>query len=273
MQEGDAEKEEQGEGRHEDPPGMIHDTIGKSFPATGCVRRSGHRGGRGCGPGRRWRRSSKRQALQVRSDQRQAGRQERHRGQGRHADDDGAGDADRTQDHELEQKQARQAEQDGQAAEEDRSAGGRDRRHDGRLDGLAIDRAVRAPAAAQAKQLFAEAAGHEQRVVDPQAEPEQRRQVEDEDAHRRHRRQAEDGGQGDDDRRSADDERHAGRHDRAEDEQERERRDRQRDQLGTLEVALGDGLDVAVEDGAAGQERSHARGLSERGSDRFERLG
>ena len=59
----------------------------------------------------------------------------------------------------------------------------------------------------------------------------------------------------------------------AEDEQQRERGERQRDQLGPLQVALGEHLDVAVERRAAGQERSHARGRSERGSDRLERLG
>ena len=52
------------------------------------------------------------------------------------------------------------------------------------------------------------------RVVDAQAEPEQRGQVEHEDAHRRQRCQDEDRGQRDDDGRATDDERHAGRDDR-----------------------------------------------------------
>ena len=103
------------------------------------------------------------------------------------------------------------------------------------------------------RQLLAEPAGHQQRVVDPQAEPEERRQVEHEDAHRHERRDHEDAAQRDDDRRPTDHQRDARRDQRTEDEDQRQRRQRQRDDLAPLQVGLGDGLDVAVEGGPAGQ--------------------
>ena len=55
---------------------------------------------------------------------REHGRQQRSRAGHGQADDDRAGDADRAQDHELEQDQPDQAQQHGQAAEEDGPAGG-----------------------------------------------------------------------------------------------------------------------------------------------------
>ena len=55
------------------------------------------------------------------------------------------------------------------------------------------------------------------------------------------------------DGRAADDERHAGRDERAEDEQQGERGQRQGDELASLQVALADRLDVAVERWAAGE--------------------
>ena len=61
-------------------------------------------------------------------DRRQEGQRRGHR----EADHDGAGDPHRAQDRELEQDQSGQPEQDGEAREEDRPAGG----HDGHRDGL-----------------------------------------------------------------------------------------------------------------------------------------
>ena len=124
---------------------------------------------------------------------RQHGGQQGQRRRDRQADDDGAGDADRAQDHELEQDEAEQPEQHGQAAEEDRPAGGRD----GRC-GPPPATAFRAGPVASG-QLLAEAARHQQRVVDPEAEPEERREVEHEDAHRRDRGDEEDRRQGHED--------------------------------------------------------------------------
>ena len=111
-----------------------------------------------------------------------------------------------------------------------------------------------------ARQLLAEAAGHQQRVVDAQAEAQQRGEVEHEDAHRRHatrRRRspasatstaAPPTASGTPAATSA-----------AEHEQQREGRERQRDELAAPEVALGHGLDVAVERGAAGDADARAR--------------
>ena len=103
------------------------------------------------------------------------------------------------------------------------------------------------------RQLLAEPARHQQRVVDAEPEPEQRREVEHEDAHRHQRGDDEDRRQRDDDRRAADDQRDARRDQRAEDEDQRERRQRQRDDLAPPQVGLRDGLDVAVEGWSAGQ--------------------
>ena len=113
------------------------------------------------------------------------------------------------------------------------------------------------------RELLAEAARQQQRVVDAEPQAEQGREVEHEDAHRRDRGDEEDRGERHEDARSADHERDAGRHDRAEHQQQRERRERQRDDLAALEVALADCLDVAVEGRAAGQLDRQARRLAE----------
>ena len=76
----------------------------------------------------------------------------------------------------------------------------------------------------------------------------------------------EDRRQGEDHRRAADDQRNGRRHHRAEHEQQGQGRERQRDQLAPSEVGLGDGLDVAVERGAAGQPDLEAGRLVERGA-------
>ena len=130
-------------------------------------------------------------------------------------------------------------------AEEDRAPGGR--QGDSHRVGHAI-RAVRPEG-----QLLTEPAGHEERVVDAEAQPEQRGQVEHEDAHRHDRGHDEDPGQGHDDRRATDRQRDARRDRRSEHDQEGQRRERQRDDLAPAEVRLGHRLHVAVEGRAAGE--------------------
>ena len=114
-------------------------------------------------------------------------REEGERRRHREPDDDRPGDAHRPQDHELEEHEPEEAKQDGQTAEEHRSPGGRDRDADRLGDPIRL-------VGGSLGELLAEATGHEQRVVHPQAQPEQRRQVEHEDAHRRELGDDEDGG-------------------------------------------------------------------------------
>ena len=186
-----------------------------------------------------------REGIDPGADDREDRRQQRHGGDHREEDDDGAGDPDGPQDHELEQDEPDQSEEHGQAGEEDRPPG----RRDGRDDGVRHPvRLVRRPG----RELLAESARHQQRVVDAEAQPEERREIEDEDAHRRDARDAEDRRERDDDRRPADDERNAGGDDRSEHEQERDRRQGQRDDLAPLEVRFRHVLDVAVERRPAG---------------------
>ena len=185
------------------------------------------------------------EAIDACADDRQQGRQQRQRGRDREPDDDRPGDPDRAQDHEFEEDEPEQTQQDRQPAEEDRPAGGRHRHPDGVGDPV---RPVRPQ-----RQLLAEPARHQQRVVDPEPETQQRRQVEHEDAHRHDRGDDEDAAQRHDDRRSTDDQRDARGHQRTEDEDQGERRQGQRDDLAPAQVRFGDGLDVAVEGGPAGQ--------------------
>ena len=191
-------------------------------------------------------------------------RQERERRGHRQPDDDRPGDAHRAQDHELEQDEAQEAEQHGEAGEEHGPAGGRD----GDPDGLR--HAVRPLAV---RQLLAEAAGHQQRVVHAQAEAQERGQVEHEDAHRDHGGHDEDPGQRDQHRRAAHGERHARGDEAAEHEQQGEGRQRQRDQLAAPEVGLGDRLDVAVERRAAGDLDAQAGDLAQGRLDGRDRVG
>ena len=153
-----------------------------------------------------------------------------------------------------------EAEQHGQAAEEDRPTGRRDGDHD------RASTASRSTAPSGRRppptrdELLAEAARHEQRVVDAEAEAEERGQVEHEDAHRRHRGEAEDARPGR--RRTAVPPTTSGTPaatTRAEHEQQREGGQRQRDELAAPQVGLGHRLDVAVERRPAGQQRTAPR--------------
>ncbi len=195
------------------------------------------------------------EAVHPRAQDRQDGRQQGERRRAGQADDDRPGDPDRAQDHELEQDQPEEPEQDRHGAEEDGPSGGRDGDPD-RIRDLCL-------AARAFGHLLAEPAGHEQRVVHPESEAEERREVQHEDAHRGDLGDQEDRGQGDDDRRTADDERHARRHDGPEHHDQGERRQRQGDEFAPAKVRLGHGLDVAVERGATGELHLQARGLAQ----------
>ncbi len=172
-------------------------------------------------------------------------RQQRQRREDREPDDDRPRDPDRAQDHELEQDEPEEPQQDGQAAEEHRPAGRGDR-HPHRVgDALGAGRPF--------GQLFAEPAGQQQRVVHPETEAQQRREVEHEDAHRHHGPDQEDARERDHDSGAADDQRHPGRDRGAEDDQQRDGGKRQRDHLAPSEVRFRHALDVAVERRPAGQ--------------------
>ena len=97
---------------------------------------------------------------------------------------------------------------------------------DGALDGL-LDR----PAA---RELLAESARDEERVVDREREPEHRRDVQDVDAHLGLAGEEPDEPERGRDRKARHEERHAGGDERGEDEDQHERGDRQRDGLGAL---------------------------------------
>src|SRR3972149_4171298 len=98
VQERRAEQEQEGQRGHEDAPGVVHDPVRQAFPVTatgsGRVFRSGPPP------------SAHAQRLEPRPHEREARRQQGQRGEHGEADDDGPGDAQRAQDHELEEDQA-----------------------------------------------------------------------------------------------------------------------------------------------------------------------
>ena len=248
---GNPEDEKDPEGREEDGERAAHDPAGEARPGALAVRRGG-----------RLPETPDRQGIDARPEDREDRRQERERRGDGDPDDEGAGDPDRAEDHELEEDEPEEAEEDGETGEEDGAAGGRDGDPDRGLDRRLVGGdAGRCPS----RQLLAEAAEHEERVVDPEAQPEERGEVEDEDAHRGDAGEPEDARERDQDGGAADGERNACGDDRAEDEEERERCQREADQFAAAEVGLRDGLDVAVEGGASG--RSHPDAV-----DRHQRL-
>ena len=113
MEERRPEQQQEGQGRDDDRDRMAHDPTRKARP-----------GSLGAG---RARDAPDGEAVHPRAQDGEQRRQQRQRRGDRQPDHDRAGDPDRAQDHELEQDQPEQPEQDGQAAEEDGPAGGRDR--------------------------------------------------------------------------------------------------------------------------------------------------
>ena len=231
VEERGAEQEQQRERRDQHGDRAAHHRAGEGRPAP--VR------------GRPDRHPTDRELVDPGADDRQQGGHEGQRRRDRKTHDDRAGDPDRAQDHELEQDEPEQAEQHRQAGEEHRPPRRRDRRPDRIRD-------VLLPAAARG-QLLAEAARHEQRVVDAEPQSQQRGEIEHEHAHRHERRDHEDRGERDEHRRPADREGDAGRHERAEHQEQGDRRERQRDHLASTQVLFRDALDIAVECRSAGQ--------------------
>ena len=139
----------------------------------------------------------------------------------------GAGHADRVQEPLRHQHQRGHRAGDGQAGEQRRPAGGRDRPP------------MRLPRRSDALHLLAVARDHQQGVVDGEAEAQRGRDVEGE------QRGVDDAGhhpqgeQGPEDRQHPDHQRYGGRHHAAEDDQQQHRQDRERDQLRVGQVLAG----------------------------------
>lgn len=154
-----------------------------------------------------------------------------HRDQG----DEDAADADRDDRRLAGGEQRQQPDRDREAGERDRLARVTDGFHD-RL----LDRPPGPP-------LGPEAGQQEERIVDPEAEAQHRREVLEE--HREVDRLADDErqGEGDDDRDEAHDQRQTRRHERPEHEHEDDRRDRQADGLGGRDAFLARGCEIGVD--------------------------
>ena len=103
-------------------------------------------------------------------------------------------------------------------------------------------------------EFFPEAGDHQERIIDPDAQPDHRDHVQDEDRHRRELRNDPDEGEGNCDRHHADDDWQKRGHQRTE--RQHQNRQRDRDQLAfiALGVVGADGADVDVEWGAAGDQ-------------------
>ena len=153
-------------------------------------------------------------------------RQERQRVEDRRGHGERSADAERAQGGRLEQEQPRQADRDGQPGERDGLAAGRDGDLDRGGDVTALS------------ELLAEAADHEQRVVDGEGQTEHRRHVLDVDRELRHLRGEVDAAERRRDRQRGDDQGHAGGDERREDEDEDEGGERERDRLRLDELLL-----------------------------------
>ena len=132
VQERRAQDQQHQQRRDEEEQRPIHDPVGESAPGALALRFR-----RGDGPAEQARDAFAeldRIRVDARSERGEDRGQQRHGARNGQADDRCAGDADRAQDHELEQDQADQPEQDGQAAEEHGAARGRDSRGDCLVD-------------------------------------------------------------------------------------------------------------------------------------------
>ena len=242
VQEWVPEEQEEGERRDEHPHRVAHDPAREPRPRPF-----------GSGPRRD---APDGHPIEVLAEHRQQRRQEGQCGEDGEADDDRPREPDRAQDHELEEHQPEQAQQHRQPAEEHGPPARRDRDPDGLAHPVRLVRRALG-------ELFPESTGEQQRIVDTEAEPEQRREVEDEDAHRGDLRDEEDRPERDQHAGAAHDQRYARRDDRPEHDEKRQRGQRQRDDLAALEVPLADALDIAVEGGTTGELDGQARCLLE----------
>ena len=162
------------------------------------------------------------------AEQRDQRRQQRDRGQHGDRDDDDRPDRHRVSDLRVDQEQPGERDDDGHAGEHDG--------HPGRAHG----RRARLPGVAAGPQLLAVAGEDEQRVVDRDADAEHRGHVRDEDRHLHRLREQVDDRARDRHGRDAERQRQRGGGQRAEDDEQDQQHDRQADELGLLEVALGE---------------------------------
>ncbi len=174
-------------------------------------------------------------------------RQDGHREEEGRRDGDDAADAHAPQRRCLEHRQRREA--DGHRHARDQHGLADAAHHPLQSD---LDRVV--------AQLLAEAADHEQRVVDGEREADHARQVRDEDAHVGHAREERDDRERRRQRKNGRQQRQGRSHERAEDREQDDERERQADQLGLDEVLLDLLVELVVELRDAGHGHLDARG-------------
>src|SRR5579864_1044643 len=139
----------------------------------------------------------------------------------------------------VEENQSEQANRDGNAGEGHGAPGGGDGRGDSLLDTAAT------------REFFAEAADHEERIIDAETQAEERSDVQDEDGEGCKMSQAEDQSERDDNRASTNQRGQHGSDDRAEDEQQRDDGEGEGQGFRAPQIVFADGLDILVEDRAA----------------------
>ena len=218
------------------PPRPVAEVAGPALPALGCVN-PGEHPREPLGP------------VDVAPENRERPGQKRRCEQHRHRDDDQPADPDRAGLGERRQGQRRESDHDGQS----RGHHSGPRRLNGAYGG--VDRCQ------AAVQLLPEARDDEQRVVDADAQPHHRRDVEHEDGHRLELRGDSDDAEGDRNREDADDDRERRGDERPEGEHQHGERQRQRVLLGLPRILRADGADVVVERGIAGDLDVEAVGM------------
>ena len=221
-----AEDEQERQGRDQDRDGTGHDRVRHALPA----RLAGDVGRLADGPAERppdpIAQSGHAARVDARPEHAQDRRQERQREEHGRGHGERSTDAERAQGGRLEQEQPGQADRDREPGE----GHGLAARGDGDLD-----RGGDVPALAQ---LLAEAADHEQRVVDGEGQAEHRRDVLDVDRELGHLGGEVDAAEGRRDRQGGDDQGQAGGDERREDEDEDEGGERERDGLRLDQLLL-----------------------------------
>ena len=202
------DKERHSRDEHHDR--ALHDPVGETGPKTPAA---------GCAPEPRYP-----QAVHAWADDRQHRGEECERVEDGDSDDDRAGRAHRRHEGALEEQHRRQADGDRQTGERDRAARGRHRGREGALATLA------------AGELVAEPVDDEQRIVDRDAESDQRDDVERVLRYVGEAVQEERAADAADDRQDAHAQGQAGSDDRREDQDEKDEGDGKRDVLGALKV-------------------------------------